>query len=185
MSLPETCPFCGAGARAMKDANQSWVEFKCFSMIGNVAGEFQYRSPICRHAELNAAKARIAEMENCIETITDGFQREQNDIEQTCGKVLGYPRYCDDQKNFPGATEKDGVCVGEHVASSIAAELANKYRDLLARNKRLEEALSNVELVMQRPASNHRMMQIAEPARRVLNIIKQVKEYKQCTNQKN
>lgn len=127
----------------------------------------------------NPLLARVAEMEARIKTITDGFRHEQNDIEQTCGKVLGYPRYYDDQKNFPGATEKDGVCVGEHVASSIAAELANKYRDLLARNKRLEEALNNVELVMQRPASNHRMMQIAEPARRVLNIIKQVKEYKQ------
>lgn len=111
MNLPDKCPFCGAGVRAVKDANQRWVEFKCFSMIGDVGGEFQYRSPICRHAELSAAKARVTELE--------------------------------------------------------------------ARCKRLEEALSNVELVMQRPASNHRMMQIAEPARRVLNIIKQVKEYKQ------
>lgn len=82
--------------------------------------------------ELNAAKARLSH-------ITDGFRREQNDIEQTCGKVLGYPRYCDDQKNFPGATEKDGVCVGDHVAASIAAELANRYRVLLARCNQLEE----------------------------------------------
>lgn len=50
---------------------------------------------------------------------------------------------------------------------------------LEARCKRLEDVLNNVELVMQRPASNHRLMQIAEPARRVLNIIKRVREYKQ------
>lgn len=84
--------------------------------------------------ELNAANARIAR-------ITDGFRREQNDIEQTCGKALGYPRFCDDQKNFPGSTEADGVIIGDHVAESIAAELANKYAAAMERVKRLEEAL--------------------------------------------
>lgn len=83
--------------------------------------------------ELNAANARIAH-------ITDGFRREQNDIEQTCGKALGYPRFCDDQKNFPGSTEADGVCIGDHVAASIAAELAGKYAAAINRIKRLEEA---------------------------------------------
>lgn len=84
--------------------------------------------------ELNAAKARIYH-------ITDGFRREQNDIEQTCGKALGYPRFCDDQKAFPGSTDADGVCIGDHVAASIAAELANKYAEAMERVKRLEEAV--------------------------------------------
>ena len=54
--------------------------------------------------------------------------RQNQEIEQTCGKALGYPWFKDDQKNFPGATEADGVCVGEHVAETIVAELANAYQ---------------------------------------------------------
>lgn len=84
---------------------------------------------------------RIAELEERLRVVIDGFRRELNDIEQTCGKALGYPRYCDDQANFPGATEADGVCVGDHVAASIAAELANRHRDAVEKCKRLESAL--------------------------------------------
>lgn len=49
-----------------------------------------------------------------------------HEVEQTLGKALGYPWFKDDQKNFPGATEKDGVCVGEHVPETIAAEAARR-----------------------------------------------------------
>lgn len=55
---------------------------------------------------------------------------EDHEIEQICGKALGYPWYKDDQKNFPGATEADGVCTGEHVAVTIVAELAGRYERL-------------------------------------------------------
>ena len=54
-------------------------------------------------------------------------------------------------------------------------------RELNAANdriKRLEEALSEIELAMKQPASNHRFMQIAGPARQVINIIKKAKEAK-------
>ena len=46
------------------------------------------------------------------------------------------------------------------------------------RIKRLEEALTEIELAMKQPASNHRFMQIAGPARQVINIIKKAKEAK-------
>ena len=45
-------------------------------------------------------------------------------IDQTLGAALHYPRYCDDQKSFPGATEADGVCTGDHVSRSLASEAA-------------------------------------------------------------
>jgi len=83
--------------------------------------------------ELNAAQQRI-------KRLRDGIAKQNLEIEQTCGKVLDYPWFKDDQKNFPGATEKDGVCVGDHVAETIAAELARKYTDAKQRIKRLEEA---------------------------------------------
>lgn len=39
---------------------------------------------------------------------------------QVLGKVLGFPWFKDDQKNFPGATEKDGICQGEYTCESMA-----------------------------------------------------------------
>lgn len=53
-----------------------------------------------------------------------------HEIQQILGKVLGYPWYKDDQKNFPGATEKDGVCTGEHVAATLAMEAADRIKHL-------------------------------------------------------
>ena len=89
----------------------------------------------CRQLEreLNAANQRIKHMR-------DGIAKQNQTIEQACGKVLGYPWFKDDQKNFPGSTEKDGVCVGDHVAETIVSELAKRHTEALARIKRLEEA---------------------------------------------
>lgn len=57
-----------------------------------------------------------------------------HEIEQTLGAALRYPRYCDSPDTFPGATEADGVCVGDHVAESLADEAARvieRYRAAL------------------------------------------------------
>jgi hypothetical protein len=51
-----------------------------------------------------------------------------DEVCQELGKALGYPWFKDDQVNFPGATEDDGVCVGEHVAASLAVEAAERLR---------------------------------------------------------
>ena len=51
---------------------------------------------------------------------------------QRLGKALGYPWFKDDQENFPGATEENSVCTGEHVAESIAAEAAAEIERLRA-----------------------------------------------------
>lgn len=58
-----------------------------------------------------------------------GYQWHIRECEQIAGKALGYPWYKDDQKNFPGATESDGVCIGEHVGDTIVAELAKRYEE--------------------------------------------------------
>ena len=50
------------------------------------------------------------------------------EICQTLGAALGYPRYVDDPTNFPDATEADGVCVGDHVAETLAVEAAERIR---------------------------------------------------------
>ena len=48
------------------------------------------------------------------------------------GAALGYPWFKDDQKNFPGSTEADGVCVGEHAPSTIAQEIVTRLADKTA-----------------------------------------------------
>ena len=52
--------------------------------------------------------------------------KENEDICQLLGQALGYPWFKDDQENFPGATEENGVCVGDHVAVTLAMEAARK-----------------------------------------------------------
>lgn len=59
----------------------------------------------------------------------DGYQKHLRACEQIAGKALGYPAFKDDQVNFPGATEADGVCIGEHVGETIVEELAAKLEE--------------------------------------------------------
>lgn len=77
-------------------------------------------------------KPALSEAREEIERLRGAFAASNDDICQTLGKALGYPWFKDDQKNFPGATEANGVCVGDHVAESIAAEAANRFDALKA-----------------------------------------------------
>ena len=95
--------------------------------------------------------AKIRELNERIKLLEHGIAKQNLEIEQTCGRVLDYPWFKDDQKNFPGATEKDGVCVGEHVAETIAAELARKYTEAKERIKRLEDAMSEIAYAASHP----------------------------------
>ena len=62
--------------------------------------------------------------------ITDRAREESEEIEQILGKALGYPWFKDDPKNFPNATEADGVCVGIETAWSLAMIAADKIKEL-------------------------------------------------------
>jgi hypothetical protein len=81
--------------------------------------------------ELNTANGELSRLKLA-------YAKSHEEICQIAGKVLGYPWFKDDQKNFPGATEECGVCVGEHVAETIVAELASKYTEANGRIKKLE-----------------------------------------------
>lgn len=61
-----------------------------------------------------------------------------DEIGQVLGKALGYLWYKDDQEHFPGATEADGVFVGEHVAETVAMEAARTITELKAKVADLE-----------------------------------------------
>lgn len=70
--------------------------------------------------------------------------KSHEEICQTLGRALNYPAFADDQKNFPGATDEDGVCVGDHVAETLAMEAADKIGELNEIIARYEE-LDNLE----------------------------------------
>lgn len=76
--------------------------------------------------------------------------RQQRDIQQTLGKALGYPKFCDDKKNFPDATEADGFCVGDHVAESLANETASELDRLRAECDELRAKLAEVEAIAEK-----------------------------------
>ena len=63
------------------------------------------------------------------------YQKELEEIEQILGKALGYPWYKEDTKNFPTATQADGVCVGVETAWSLAMIAADRIKELEDRLK--------------------------------------------------
>jgi hypothetical protein len=77
-----------------------------------------------------------------IERLWLGYTTLNSEVCQRLGKALGYPWFKDDQENFPGATEESGVCTGEHVAESIAAEAARRIGNLEAERDRLRRLVA-------------------------------------------
>lgn len=70
-------------------------------------------------------------MTNTKEQILVRALSKQNEmICQILGKVLGFPWYKDDQKNFPGTTEEDGICEGHYVAEDLAHMAADRIVSL-------------------------------------------------------
>lgn len=69
----------------------------------------------------------------------EAYRKTDSEVVQTLGKALHYPWFKDDQKNFPGATEEDGVEVGDHVSESLAAEAAKRIAELEGLGPLIEE----------------------------------------------
>jgi hypothetical protein len=109
--------------------------------------------------------------------LRDAYTKMNTEVCQRLGKALGYPWFKDDQENFPGATEENGVCTGEHVAESIAAEAARRIDDLEAERDRLRVRHSDymndfVQMGMARDAAEaerDRLREARDAAARVLH----------------
>ena len=67
MSLPETCPFCGAGilvmAGGLECRNGRWATFDCRTSIHAGQAERRTQSRTCEDAERARLAARVAELE--------------------------------------------------------------------------------------------------------------------------
>lgn len=85
------------------------------------AGDLQRR--------LAEAEAQLAEERAKYARLVDRCRRDDQEIQQTLGRALGYPKYSDHQEVFPGAVNADGVCVGEHVGVTLATEAAKELAD--------------------------------------------------------
>lgn len=82
-------------------------------------------------ATMRFASVEIVRLRAENERLRLAAARANEEICQALGLALGYPRFCDDQKNFPGTTEAHGVCVGDHVAETLATEAALKIGQLV------------------------------------------------------
>lgn len=120
-----------APVRWMSEINKwEWGEDDWLKPSQVPAG-FPYNGPCLPPATVAALEAERDRMKHAASAINET-------VCQTLGAVLGYPWLKDDQKNFPGATEADGVCVGDHVAESIASEAAAKLATVAALVEALE-----------------------------------------------
>lgn len=143
MSAPELkpCPFCGGEAEIVR---RSAFGVKCsasnhFIRVygGTEAAAITAWNTRFPDPEITALKERNTRLEKCaIET--------NEEICQALGKVLSYPWFKDDKKNFPDATENDGVCVGDNIAEVIAKEAADKITALKHEVERLRDALDTI-----------------------------------------
>lgn len=110
-------------ADGLRDANGYWL------------GDVRAGTGDAIAAALNRDAAQAAE----VAALRAACSKLNADVCQTLGAALGYPRFCDDQKNFPGAGPEHGVCVGDHVAESLAEEAATQIKRLAAENAQLRE----------------------------------------------
>ena len=74
-----------------------------------------------------------------IERLERACSLQQQEISNTLGEALGFPRFCDDQKNFPGAAPEDGYCTGQYVAEDLAIMAADRIQKLEAELKEMKE----------------------------------------------
>jgi hypothetical protein len=107
---------------------------------------FRAANPANITALLDTIEREAAE----IERLRRGAGKSNDEVCQVLGKALGYPWFKNDQLNFPDATEEDGVCVGDHVAESIADEAADTIQRQAAEIERLRGALRDIQIEAER-----------------------------------
>lgn len=94
-----------------------WLCYSSETPAGIYACGWRYLMPCPTPSDLAAAKDEERSIRLAVSVSNE-------EICQTLGRALGYPRYADDPANFPDAMDADGVCVGDHVAETIIAEAA-------------------------------------------------------------
>lgn len=81
-----------------------------------------------------------------IERLRTACSKQNSEIEQTLGRALGYPQMYEADgmivaPDYPGAKPIDQVCVGEHVAETLAEEAAKRLEEYRQRVKEISNWL--------------------------------------------
>lgn len=125
MSL-SLCPFCKREAITTLDGKLA----KCGNMSCAMSACYVPVDTWQNRPTEDAIQKRVTELEVLLRRKENMCAKSDDEVEQILGKALGFPWYKDDQKNFPGATEENGVCVGDHIPQSIAAVAAKRIQAL-------------------------------------------------------
>lgn len=80
--------------------------------------------------DLSILRAELERLQKEEKRLRWACSKTEDEVQQILGKALGYFWFKDDQKNFPGATVANGVCVGEHVAATLAMEAVSEIQRL-------------------------------------------------------
>ena len=113
-------------------------------------------------------RASISDLVDSNDHLKAAITKTNDSVCQTLGKVLGYPWYKDDLKTFPYATGDKGVCVGDHVAESIAMEAAKELDELKLKLNLLKSDNSFESLF----ACNKKQVEMIEALQDDLNLLK-------------
>jgi hypothetical protein len=87
-------------------------------------------------AELRERDRQLAEAQEKAKHYYNACVKMEHEVTQVLGKALGYPEY--GPEVFENGQPDGSVCVGEHVAESIADEAARRI-------KTLEEGIRSIE----------------------------------------
>lgn len=110
--------------------------------------------------------------------LRNAFAEQNQFVEQTLAQALGgFPWYKDDPKNFPGATEENGVCVGELVVEDLAHLAAERIKELERMFANAVKGYSNSTTKYEHDISVlkeeiYRLNAEAAAARRALNLVR-------------
>lgn len=141
-----------------------WAILEACDLIESLEAEKKELTTSQKEVEyyLEKALAENKELEKAI-------AKESFEIEQLLAQAIGgYPWYKDDQKNFPNATEKCGVCVGEHVPATLAAEAANKLKKLESQLAKRGEATTFLRTMLEGLPSHWNLNNVDRELKRIL-----------------
>lgn len=79
-------------------------------------------------------KARLAAFNRAV---AGNYARLEQKIAIALG---GFPWYCDSPEWFPGATKKDGVCVGELVLEDLVTMAVERIKELERQLEQIKKA---------------------------------------------
>lgn len=116
----------------------------------HLASAIEQYEEIRQKLAATTAAPQVADCPNCeasakeVARLRNACAKQNHEIEQTIARALGYPRYADDPKNWPDAAAENSpdVCAGDHVAETLAAEIAEKYAATQAEIAQAREDLS-------------------------------------------